>query len=79
MNGHGGIHGGDRRPWLIISQREAAAMLAVVRDYLDGAPLPVDEDLLRAERVLANQLAYIERGVGPEPTVTDTLIREMRA
>lgn len=81
---HGGLHGGDRRPWLIISRREAQAVLAILRDYIDGAPELEDEDLLRAERVITRQLAYIQDGPDGrpgvlEPNVTTTLIREMRA
>lgn len=70
---------GDRRPWLIISKREATAVLAILRDYIEGAPKLEDEDLLRAERVITRQLAYINGGTGREPTVTETLIREMRS
>lgn len=69
----------DRRPWLIISKREAEALLAVARDYIDGAPLLDDPDLIRAERVITLQLLYITRGAGHEMGVMDTLIREMRA
>ena len=75
-----GSHGGqDRRPWLIISKREAEAILPILRDYIDGAPLLEDEDLKRAERVLTLQLQYIRDGRGHEPTITDTLIREIRS
>ena len=79
MGSHGGLHGSDRRPWLIISKREATAILAILRDYIDGAPQLEDEDLLRAERVLTLQLEYIAKGYGQEPTITSTLIREMRS
>lgn len=71
--------GADRRPWLIISKREAEAIVPILRDYMDGAPLFDDEDLKRAERVLTLQLMYINEGLGHEITVTETLIREMRA
>jgi hypothetical protein len=71
--------GQDRRPWLIISKREAEAILAILRDYIDGAPRPVDEDLMRAERVITQQLGYISGETAAEPSITDTLIREMRA
>ena len=79
MGSHGGLHGSDRRPWLIISKREAEAILAILRDYIQGAPKLEDKDLLRAERVLQQQLDYINHGYGQEPTITNTLIREMRS
>lgn len=74
-----GQNGADRRPWLIISLREAKAILPILRDYISGAPLLDDPDLERAERVLTRQLRFIRDGTGTEPSITDTLIREMRA
>ena len=74
-----GDNGADRRPWLIISQREARAILPILRDYIEGAPLLDDADLQRAERVLTRQLRWLKTGKGPEPTVIQAIIREVRA
>lgn len=72
--------GTDRRPWLIISKREAEAILPILRDYMHGAPQLDDKDLIRAERVLTRQLAYIAGEVDTgEPNITATLIREQRS
>jgi len=75
--------GSDRRPWLIISKREAQAVLPILRDYIEAAPQMKDQrwsqDLLRAERVITAQLDYIEHGAGAEEDITSTLLREHRA
>jgi hypothetical protein len=71
--------GYDRRPWLIISKREAEALLAVARDYLHGAPLAEAPDLRRAERVITLQLEYIIEGTRHAQGITEALIRDMRA
>jgi len=78
---HAQVFGSDRRPWLIISKREAEAILVVIKEYTStlwnmpgyGAQ---EQDLKRAERVIANQLVYIEGGLGEEPSVMTTLMRE---
>jgi len=71
----------DRRPWLIISKREAEAVLAVVRDYIQGAPLLDDADLVRAERVMTWQLEYIagQHADDDGPDLIKALVRDQRA
>jgi hypothetical protein len=82
MSQHGGQHGGDRRPWLIISKKEAEAIYpllsAAVKD-MNEFPALDNAALRRAERVIRLQLQYIEGGSGYEPDVTQTVIREMRS
>lgn len=68
---------GDRRPWLILSRREAIA----VREALAEAPRQGPPDLQRALRIIEAQLAWIEGGSDrledqDRPSIAHALQRE---
>jgi hypothetical protein len=65
-------HSADRRPWLIISQREAQALLRAFEDR----QIPVDTELARAMRELRAQLYWIEHGRGSPPTKDSAVARQ---
>lgn len=64
-------HSADRRPWLIISRREAQALLRALEDRL----APPDTELARAVSELRTQLYWIEYGHGSPPTKESAVIR----
>ena len=68
--------GADRRPWLILSRREAVAL----RDEVLGA-LANAADLARALHMIDLQLGFIDDGVGEVEDLTPTaaLLRDRHA
>jgi len=65
------IHGADRRPWLIISRREAEALLHAVRELESLTP-----EMARAAAQLRCQLAFIGGHDGDVPTADRAVERE---
>lgn len=64
----------DRRPWLILSKREAEALYNATVLSED-----MDEDLVRALRQIQLQLEWIESGHGEPPNVNKALVRDLNA
>lgn len=61
----------DRRPWLIISRREATALLQALRDQYP----PAHSDLDRAMRELRMQIEWLDNGRGLEPNKEEAIRR----
>ena len=64
----------DRRPWLILSLREATALYNAA--FLSS---DMNEDLVRALRQIQLQTSWIESGNGEEPNVNKALVRDFNA
>jgi hypothetical protein len=63
----------DRRPWLILSEREARALY----DAVLMSDAPMHGDLLRALRMIRNQLEWIAGGATDEqPSIARALVRQ---
>jgi hypothetical protein len=72
----------DHRPWLIISRREALALQAAALRMCPGqrAIHPLSADLVRALRVIDNQLRFLDGSLdGEAPGVAAALAREAHA
>jgi hypothetical protein len=67
----------DRRPWLILSRREAIALELAVLDAMSRGLQP-DEELERAMRMVRQQLLYIDSGHGNAPQAAAAVRREQR-
>lgn len=65
------MSGGDRRPWLILSQREARAIWARLSVYERE-----NSDLGRAVRQIKLQLAWLNGGGIEEPSIAGAIERE---
>lgn len=61
----------DRRPWLIISRREASALL----EALASRYPPADSDLERAVHELRTQIEWIDSGRGQASNKDDAVRR----
>lgn len=67
--------GVDRRPWLILSRREAIALEQAARYAIDHGAAQL-ADLERALREIRSQLLYIDANYGEEPTPTAAVLRD---
>lgn len=77
MGGGSRMNGPDRRPWLILSMTEAEALRDAALASVDGLePEVVPPALLRAFRVIDQQLGFIRDGYGEEPTIRAAMQRQ---
>lgn len=77
MAQHGGTHGADRRPWVILSLREAQALRVAALEWLVVSGQQASDDLQRALVQVDQQQRWIAGETDNDaPSVTHAVVRE---